>query len=263
MSKQFSGKSVVITGSTSGIGLGIARAFAGEGANVMLNGFGDAKEIESIRAGLAAEHAVTVAYSGADMSKPAEIVAMIADAQKALGAVDILVNNAGIQFVAPVDEFPPEKWDAIIAINLSSVFHGTRAAIPGMKAKNWGRIINIASAHGLVASPNKSAYVAAKHGVVGFSKSVALELAETNITVNSICPGFVLTPLVEKQIVDLAAQKNLPREAVIRDVLLAPQPSKKFVSIDEVVAVALFLASESARSITGSAYSIDGGWTAR
>ena len=263
MSKQFSGKSVVVTGSTSGIGLGIARAFAGEGANVMLNGFGDAKEIESIRSGLAAEHAVTVAYSDADMSKPAEIVAMIADAQKALGAVDILVNNAGIQFVAPVDEFPPEKWDAIIAINLSSVFHGTRAAIPGMKAKNWGRIINIASAHGLVASPNKSAYVAAKHGVVGFSKSVALELAETNITVNSICPGFVLTPLVEKQIVDLAAQKNLPREAVIRDVLLAPQPSKKFVSIDEVVAVALFLASESARSITGSAYSIDGGWTAR
>ena len=263
MSKQFSGKSVVVTGSTSGIGLGLARAFAGEGANVMLNGFGDAKEIESIRSGLAAEHAVTVAYSDADMSKPAEIVAMIADAQKALGAVDILVNNAGIQFVAPVDEFPPEKWDAIIAINLSSVFHGTRAAIPGMKAKNWGRIINIASAHGLVASPNKSAYVAAKHGVVGFSKSVALELAETNITVNSICPGFVLTPLVEKQIVDLAAQKNLPREAVIRDVLLAPQPSKKFVSIDEVVAVALFLASESARSITGSAYSIDGGWTAR
>ena len=263
MSKQFSGKSVVVTGSTSGIGLGIARAFAGEGANVMLNGFGDAKEIESIRSGLAAEHAVTVAYSDADMSKPAEIVAMIADAQKALGAVDILVNNAGIQFVAPVDEFPPEKWDAIIAINLSSVFHGTRAAIPGMKAKNWGRIINIASAHGLVASPNKSAYVAAKHGVVGFSKSVALELAETNITVNSICPGFVLTPLVEKQIVDLAAQKNLPREAVIRDVLLAPQPSKKFVSIDEVVALAMFLASESARSITGSAYSIDGGWTAR
>ena len=263
MSKQFSGKSVVVTGSTSGIGLGIARAFAGEGANVMLNGFGDAGEIESIRSGLAAEHSVTVAYSNADMSKPAEIVAMIADAQKMLGAVDILVNNAGIQFVAPVDEFPPEKWDAIIAINLSSVFHGTRAAIPGMKAKNWGRIINIASAHGLVASPNKSAYVAAKHGVVGFSKSVALELAETNITVNSICPGFVLTPLVEKQIVDLAAQKNLPRETVIRDVLLAPQPSKKFVSIEEVVSLAIFFASESARSITGSAYSIDGGWTAR
>ena len=262
MSKQFSGKSVVDTGSTSGIGLGIARAFAGEGANVMLNGFGDAKEIESIRSGLAAEHAVTVAYSAADMSKPAEIVAMIADAQLALGAVDILVNNAGIQFVAPIDEFPPEKWDAIIAINLSSVFHGTRAAIPGMKAKNWGRIINIASAHGLVASPNKSAYVAAKHGVVGLSKSVALELAETNITVNSICPGFVLTPLVEKQIVDLAAQKNLPRETVIRDVLLAPQPSKKFVTIEQVAALALFLASDAAQPITGSAYSIDGGWTA-
>ena len=188
---------------------------------------------------------------------------MVADAQKAFGGLDIIVNNAGIQHVAPVDEFPPEKWDAIIAINLSSVFHGTRAAIPGMKAKNWGRIINIASAHGLVASPNKSAYVAAKHGVVGFSKSVALELAETGITVNSICPGFVLTPLVEKQIVDLAAQKNLPRETVIRDVLLAPQPSKQFVTIEQVAALALFLASDNAQPITGSAYSIDGGWTAR
>lgn len=263
MSKQFSGKSVVITGSTSGIGLGIARAFAAEGANVMLNGFGDAKEIESIRSGLAAANNVKVAYSGADMSKPAEIAAMVAEAQAALGSVDIIVNNAGIQFVSPVEEFPPEKWEAIIAINLSAVFYGTRAVLPAMKAKNWGRIINIASAHGLVASPNKSAYVAAKHGVVGFSKSVALELAETGITVNSICPGFVLTPLVEKQIVDLAAQKNLPRETVVRDVLLAPQPSKKFVTIEEVAAMAIFLASDAARSITGTAYSIDGGWTAR
>ena len=263
MSKQFTGKSVVITGSTSGIGLGIARAFAAEGANVMLNGFGDAKEIESIRAGLAAAHNVKVAYSGADMSKPAEIAKMIADAEAAFGGVDIMVNNAGIQFVAPVDEFPPEKWEAIIAINLSAVFYGTRAVLSGMKTKNWGRIINIASAHGLIASPNKSAYVAAKHGVVGFSKSVALELAETGITVNSICPGFVLTPLVEKQIVDLAEQKNLPRETVIRDVLLAPQPSKQFVTIEEVAALTLYLASDAARPITGSAYSIDGGWTAR
>lgn len=262
MSKQFTDKSVVITGSTSGIGLGIARAFAAEGANLMLNGFGDATEIESIRSGLAEEHQIKVAYSAADMSKPADIAAMIADTHTALGGVDILVNNAGIQFVAPVDEFPPEKWEAILAINLSAVFYATRAALPGMKAKNWGRIINIASAHGLVASPNKSAYVAAKHGVVGFSKSVALELAETGITVNSICPGFVLTPLVEKQIGDLAKEKNLPRETVIRDVLLAPQPSKKFVSIEEVAALALFLASDHARSITGCGYSIDGGWTA-
>ena len=262
MSNQFAGKSVVITGSTSGIGLGIARAFAGEGANVMLNGFGDAKEIESIRTGLAAEHSVKVVYSAADMSKPAEIATMINNALTAFGGIDILVNNAGIQFVAPVDEFPPEKWEAILSINLSAVFYATRAVLPAMKAKNWGRIINIASAHGLVASPNKSAYVAAKHGVVGFSKSVALELAETGITVNSICPGFVLTPLVEKQIVDLAAQKNLPREAVIRDVLLAPQPSKQFVTIEEVATLTLFLASDAARPITGSAYSIDGGWTA-
>lgn len=263
MSKQLSGKSALITGSTSGIGLGIARAFADAGANIMLNGFGDLKEIEDIRAGIASQHGVSVAYSAADMRKPSEIIQMVADAQKAFGSLDIIVNNAGIQHVAPVDEFPPEKWDAIIAINLSSVFHGTRAAIPGMKAKNWGRIINIASAHGLVASPFKSAYVAAKHGVVGFTKSVALELAETGITVNSICPGFVLTPLVEKQIVDLAAQKNLPRETVIRDVLLAPQPSKQFVTIEQVASLALFLASEAAQPITGSAYSIDGGWTAR
>jgi 3-hydroxybutyrate dehydrogenase len=263
MNKTLSGKSAIVTGSTSGIGLGIARAFAGAGANVMLNGFGDGKEIESIRSGLAAKHKVQVGYSPADMSKPAEIRDMVAAAQKQFGGVDILVNNAGIQFVSPVEEFPPEKWDAIIAINLSSVFHGTRAAVPGMKAKNWGRIINIASAHGLVASPNKSAYVAAKHGVVGFTKSIALELAETGITANSICPGFVLTPLVEKQIVDLAAQKNLPRETVIRDVLLAPQPSKQFVSIEQVAALALFLASDPASAITGCAYSIDGGWTAR
>lgn len=263
MDKALAGRSAIVTGSTSGIGLGIARAYAAAGANVMLNGFGDMKEIDSIRAGLAAEHGVKVAYSAADMTKAADIAAMIAEAEKAFGAVDILVNNAGIQYVAPVDEFPPEKWDAIIAINLSSVFHGTRAALPGMKARNWGRIINVASAHGLVASPNKSAYVAAKHGVVGFTKSVALELAETGITANSICPGFVLTPLVDKQIVDLANEKNLPRDTVIRDLLLAPQPSKRFVTIEQVAALAVFLASEPAGAITGSAYSIDGGWTAR
>jgi 3-hydroxybutyrate dehydrogenase len=263
MSKPLSGKSAVITGSTSGIGLGIARAFAGAGANVMLNGFGDATEIEGMRAGIAAEYGVKAAYSAADMSQPAEIRAMVADAQKAFGDLQLLVNNAGIQHVAPVEELPPEKWDAIIAINLSAVFHATRAVVPLMKARSWGRIINIASAHGLVASPNKSAYVAAKHGVVGFGKSVALELAETGITVNSICPGFVLTPLVEKQIVDLAAQTNLPRETVIREVLLAPQPSRQFIAIEQVAALALFLASDAAQSITGSAYSIDGGWTAR
>jgi len=263
MSKPLAGKSAIVTGSTSGIGLGIARTLANAGANVMLNGFGDAAEIEKLRAAMLAEFGVKVAYSPADMSVAADIQAMVLSAQQAFGTVDILVNNAGIQFVAPVDQFPPAKWDAIIAINLSSVFHATQAVLPGMKAKNWGRVINIASAHGLVASPNKSAYVAAKHGVVGFTKSAALELAETNVTVNAICPGFVLTPLVEKQIVDLAREKNLPRETVIRDVLLAPQPSKKFVTIEEVAALALFLAGETAASITGSAYSIDGGWTAR
>ncbi|HEX4858376.1 MAG TPA: 3-hydroxybutyrate dehydrogenase [Usitatibacteraceae bacterium] len=263
MGKALTGKTALITGSTSGIGLGIARAFAQAGADVMLNGFGDASEIEKTRAGIAAEFAVKTAYSPADMGKPAEITAMIAEAETVLGRLDILVNNAGIQFVSPVEEFPPEKWDAIIAINLSSVFHATRAALPGMRKRGWGRVINIASAHGLVASPNKSAYVAAKHGVVGFTKSIALELAEAGITANSICPGFVLTPLVEKQIVDLMAQKNLPRETVVRDVLLAPQPTKTFVQIDQVAALALFLASDAAQAITGSAYSIDGGWTAR
>jgi 3-hydroxybutyrate dehydrogenase len=263
MSKALSGKSAVVTGSTSGIGLGIARAFAAQGANVLLNGFGDAAEIEKIRAGIESEFGVKAAYSPADMSQAVQIAGMVAQAQKTFGSLDILVNNAGIQFVSPVEEFPPEKWDAIIAINLSSVFHATRAAVPVMRAQGSGRIINIASAHGLVASPFKSAYVAAKHGVVGFTKSVALELAEAGITANSICPGFVLTPLVEKQIVDLAAQKQLPRETVIRDVLLVPQPSKQFVKIEEVAALAVFLASDAAASITGSSYSIDGGWTAR
>jgi 3-hydroxybutyrate dehydrogenase len=263
MNKQLNGQSALVTGSTSGIGLGIARAFAKEGANVTLNGFGDAGEIEKTRAGLAAEFGVEVAYSNADMSKPAEIAAMIASAEQRFGQLDILVNNAGIQFVSPVEDFPAEKWDAILAINLSSVFHATKAAVPAMKARKSGRIINVASAHGLVASPFKTAYVAAKHGVVGFTKSVALELAEFGVTANSICPGFVLTPLVEKQIVDLMAQKNVSREVATKDILLAPQPTKDFVTIEQVAALAVFLASSAAQGITGSAYSIDGGWTAR
>jgi 3-hydroxybutyrate dehydrogenase len=263
MTKSLSGKSAIITGSTSGIGEGIARAMAAAGANVMLNGFGDAAQIELLRATLAKEHNVNVLYSPADMSKPEAIIGMIATANKAFGSVDILVNNAGIQHVAAVDVFPPEKWDAIIAINLSSVFHATRAALPGMKAKQWGRVINIASAHGLVASPFKSAYVAAKHGVLGFTKSLALEVAEMGITANSICPGYVLTPLVEKQIDDQAKVHGIPRENVIRDVLLAPQPNKRFVAVDEVASLALYLASDAAVAITGASFSIDGGWTAR
>ena len=261
--KQLAGKSAVITGSTSGIGEGIARAFAQAGANIMLNGFGEATAIEKLRADIESTHGVKVIYSGADMSQPAAVTGMIGDAIKAFGSVDILVNNAGIQHVAAVDVFPPEKWDAIIAINLSSVFHATRAALPSMKQKNWGRVINIASAHGLVASPFKSAYVAAKHGVLGFTKSLALEVAETGITANSICPGYVHTPLVEKQIDDQAKAHGIPRENVIRDVLLAPQPNKRFVAVDEVASLALYLASDAAVAITGASLSIDGGWTAR
>ena len=263
MSTALSGKSALVTGSTSGIGEGIARALAGAGANVMLNGFGDAAEIEKLRASIASEFGVKVVYSGADMSKPAAVTGMVEDAIKAFGSVDILVNNAGIQHVAAVDAFPPEKWDAIIAINLSSVFHATRAALPGMKARKWGRVINIASAHGLVASPFKSAYVAAKHGVVGFTKSLALEVAEMGITANSICPGYVLTPLVEKQIDDQAKVHGISRENVIRDVLLEPQPNKRFVKVEEVAALALYLAGDTAVAITGAALSIDGGWTAK
>ena len=263
MAGQLKGRSALVTGSTSGIGRGIAELFAREGANVMLNGLGDAGEIERLRAGLAKDHGVKALYSAADMTKPAEIAAMVQEAAKAFGRVDILVNNAGIQHVAPVDEFPVEKWDAIIAINLSSAFHATRAALPGMKKAKWGRVINVASAHGLVASPYKSAYVAAKHGIVGFTKTVALEVAEQGITANAICPGYVMTPIVEKQIDDQAKVHGVPRENVIRDVILAPQPTKQFVRIEDVAAMALYLASDAAAQVNGTALSIDGGWTAR
>ncbi len=257
------GRSAVVTGSTSGIGLGVARALAKEGANIVLNGFGDAAAIEKMRAGLAAEFGVKVVYSPADMTMTADIEAMIALAAKELGAVDILVNNAGIQHVSPIDTFPEEQWNRIIAINMSSAFHATKFALPLMRKNGWGRIINIASAHGLIASPFKVAYVAAKHGVVGITKVTALETATDNITANAICPGFVLTPLVEKQVDDLAKSHGISREQVATDIILASQPNKKFVKVEEVAALAVFLCSDAAASITGSAQSIDGGWTAR
>jgi 3-hydroxybutyrate dehydrogenase len=260
---QLQGKSAVVTGSTSGIGLAIARAFAREGANVLINGFGAADEIERVRAGIVDEFGVKAIYHAADMSKPDEIEAMIRAAETAFGAVDILVNNAGIQHVSPVEEFPVEKWDAIIAINLSSAFHATRAAVPGMKARGWGRIVNTASAHSLVASPFKSAYVAAKHGVAGFTKTVALELAPHKITANCISPGYVWTPLVERQIPDTMKARGLTKEQVINDVLLEAQPTKEFVTVDQVAALALFLCSDAASQITGANLSMDGGWTAR
>jgi 3-hydroxybutyrate dehydrogenase len=256
------GKSALVTGSTSGIGLGIARALAAEGANVMINGLGEADAIEKERAGLEDEFSVRALYSGADMTRPAEIAAMVAEAERAFGAIDILVNNAGIQFVSPIEDFPPEKWDAIIAINLSSAFHAVRAALPGMKARRWGRIINTASAHALIASPFKSAYVAAKHGIAGLTKTVALEAAPHGVTANAICPGYVWTPLVEKQIPATMQARGLTREQVINDVLLAGQATKKFVSVEEIGALAVYLSGEMARSITGALITIDGGWTA-
>ena len=260
---MFKGKTALITGSTSGIGLGIARHFAAQGANIVLNGFGDAAEIEKLRQELAAQHGVQVRYNGADMSRQADIETMMAEALAEFGCVDMLVNNAGIQHVAPVDEFPIDKWNAILAINLSATFHTVRLALPAMKKKGWGRVVNIASAHALVASKYKSAYVAAKHGVAGFTKTVALEVAEAGITMNAICPGYVLTPLVEKQIPDTAKARGISNEEVIRDVLLAAQPTKKFVTVEQVAAFSAFLCSDAAASITGAILPIEGGWTAQ
>lgn len=257
------GKNALVTGSTSGIGLGIAEGFAKEGVNLILNGFGDAAEIEKLRASLASKFGVKVLYDGADMSNPGQIEAMMRKAELSLGGVDVLVNNAGIQHVAPVEEFPLAKWDAIIAINMSSAFHTTRMAVAYMKSKNWGRIINVASAHALVASPFKSAYVAAKHGVLGFTKTVALEVAEKGITVNAICPGYVLTPMVEKQIPDTAKARGITEEQVKRDVLLAAQPTKQFVTVEQIAGVSVFLCSDAAASITGTAIAVEGGWTAQ
>jgi 3-hydroxybutyrate dehydrogenase len=255
-------KTALITGSTSGIGLAIARAMAREGANVVLNGFGDPAAIEAERAGIEAEFGVKASYAGADLTAGAAIAAMIAAAEARFGGVDILVNNAGIQHVAPVDEFPVDKWNQILAINLSSAFHAMRAAIPGMKARQWGRIISTASAHSLVASPFKSAYVAAKHGLVGLTKTAALEVAASKITVNCISPGYVWTPLVEKQIPDTMAARGMSKAQVINDVLLAAQPTKQFVTSDQVAAMAVFLCSDAASQITGANLSMDGGWTA-
>ena len=260
---QLAGKVAIVTGSTSGIGLGIAEALAEAGAKVMLNGLGDAGEIEKTRSGLAERYGVEVAYSDANLMDPDAVAEMVAETERTLGPVDILVNNAGIQFVSPVEEFPREKWDAIIALNLSAVFHGTKAVLPGMKARRWGRIVNIASAHGLVASPFKSAYVAAKHGVLGMTKVVALENGEYGVTANAICPGYVQTPLVEKQIDEQAKAHGIPREDVVKKIMLEPQPTKEFVGIDELGAFTVFLCTDQARSITGAALPADGGWTAR
>jgi 3-hydroxybutyrate dehydrogenase len=256
------GKSAIVTGSTSGIGLGIARGLAESGVNVMLNGLGKPDDIEVVRSEIANGHNIKVAYSGADMSKPDEIAEMMADAEAAFGRIDILVNNAGIQYVAPMEEFPVEKWDAILAINLAGAFHTTRLAISAMKRNGWGRIVNVASAHALVASPFKSAYVAAKHGVAGLTKTAALEAAEHGVTVNAVCPGYVLTPLVEKQIPETAKARGITEQQVISDVLLAAQPTKRFVTVEEIAATVKFLCSDDARSITGIALPVDGGWTA-
>lgn len=257
------GKTAIVTGSTSGIGQAITKALARQGCNVMINGLGDAGKIEEDRAAMEKETGAKITYHGADMTKPEQIADMVAKTKSTFGSVDIIVNNAGIQHVAPVEEFPPEKWDQIIAINLTSAFHMTRHAIPLMKESGWGRIINMASAHGLVASPYKSAYVAAKHGLVGFTKTVALELAEHNITANTICPGYVKTPLVENQIADTAKARGMTEAQVISDVILGAQPTKKFTTIEQIADLAVFLCSSSAENITGSAMQIDGGWVAK
>ncbi|MEL6119966.1 MAG: 3-hydroxybutyrate dehydrogenase [Pseudomonadota bacterium] len=255
-------KTAIVTGSTSGIGLGLAEGFAKAGANVVINGFGDPAEIEAERARLDGLGAGTVVYDGADMSDPDAIEAFVKAAEAKFGGVDIVVNNAGIQTVEPVESFPKDRWDLIVAINMSSAFHTVRAALPGMKERGWGRVINIASAHGLVASPYKTAYVTAKHGIVGFTKTVALEAAQDGVTSNAICPGYVLTPLVEKQIPDTARSRGITEEEVKRDVLLAAQWTKKFVTVEQLAGVALFLCSDAAENITGVALPVDGGWTA-
>ncbi|CUI63313.1 D-beta-hydroxybutyrate dehydrogenase [Achromobacter xylosoxidans] len=257
------GKVAVVTGSTSGIGLGIATALAAQGADIVLNGFGDAAEIEKVRAGLAAQHGVKVLYDGADLSKGDAVRGLVDNAVRQMGRIDILVNNAGIQHTALIEDFPIEKWDAILALNLSAVFHGTAAALPHMKKQGFGRIINIASAHGLVASANKSAYVAAKHGVVGFTKVTALETAGQGITANAICPGWVRTPLVEKQISALAEKNGVDQETAARELLGEKQPSLQFVTPEQLGGTAVFLASDAAAQITGTSVSVDGGWTAR
>ncbi len=258
-----SGKTALVTGSTSGIGLGIARALAADGANILFNGFGDAAEIAQLQSEVAAEFGVQTAYHNADMSKPAEIAAMFSYAESRFGGIDVLINNAGIQFVADVQDFPVEKWDAIIAINLSSAFHTTRLALPRMRANNWGRIINVASVHGLVASAQKSAYVAAKHGLLGLTKTTALELAHTGVTINAICPGFVLTPLVQKQVDARAAKDGISNEAAKKALLSDKQPSGEFVTPEELGALAVFLCGEAAKQVRGAAWNMDGGWTAQ
>lgn len=260
--RPLTGRSAIVTGSTSGIGLGIARALAAAGANVLLNGFGDPAQIEETRSSLEAETGVKVVYDGADLTKTEPVLAMVEKANAAFGQVDILVNNAGIQHVNPLETFPADKWDLIIALNLSAAFHATRVVFAGMKERGYGRIINVASAHGLIASPFKSAYVAAKHGVVGLTKVTALEGAEFGVTANAICPGYVWTPLVEKQIDDQAKAHNMSKDRVIREVLLAQQPNKKFATVEQMGALAVFLCTESAASITGTALPVDGGWTA-
>jgi 3-hydroxybutyrate dehydrogenase len=256
------GKSALVTGSTSGIGLAIARAMAAQGANVTINGFGDKAAIEKERSGIEKEFGVKAVYSPADMTKPADIADMVKTAEKTFGSLDVLVNNAGIQFVAPIEDFPIDKWDQILAINLSAAFHAIRAAVPGMKSRKWGRIISTASAHSLVASPFKSAYVTAKHGLAGLTKTVALELATFGVTCNCISPGYVWTPLVEKQIPDTAKARGMTEEEVKRDVILAAQPTKEFITVDEIASFAVYLCSDAAKAITGANLSIDGGWTA-
>ena len=263
MMRDLEGRTAIVTGSTSGIGLGVAEALAMRGATVVLNGLGDMNQIEMARSGLAMKHDTDVLYTGADLSKTDEVVEMVRFAERKTGSVDILVNNAGIQFVSKIEEFPAAKWDAILAINLSSVFHAVRTALPGMRERKFGRIINVASAHGLVASPFKSAYVAAKHGVIGLTKTIALETAEAGITCNAICPGYVWTPLVEKQIEEQAAAHKIPREKVITDVLLKAQPNKRFATVEEIGALAAFLAGPFGQGITGAALPVDGAWTAQ